>query len=54
MLTLALPGGGPDELAWLRETVDGVVSDRCANEGNRQPSVADMVPAALALLGQSP
>jgi len=51
VLTFAYPGGSPDEVAWLRETVAGVVTDRCANEGGRQPSVADMVPAVLALLG---
>ena len=51
VLTFACPGGSPDEIAWLRETVAGVVADRCANEGDRQPSVADMVPAALALMG---
>jgi hypothetical protein len=52
VLTFAYPGGTPDEILWLRETVTGVVADRCANEGGREPSVADMVPAALALLGR--
>jgi hypothetical protein len=51
VLTFAYPDGSPDDVAWLRETVGGVVADRCADEGNREPSVADMVPAALALLG---
>jgi len=51
VLTFAYPGGSPDEIAWLRETVAGVIGDRCANEGGREPGVADMVPAALALLG---
>ncbi len=51
VLTFARPGGSPQEIARLRETVTGMVADRCANEGNREPSVADMVPAALALLG---
>ncbi|MEA3338875.1 MAG: alkaline phosphatase family protein [Chloroflexota bacterium] len=51
VLTFARPGGAPDEIARLRETVRGVVADRCAGEGDREPSVADMVPAALALLG---
>ena len=51
VLTFAYPGGSPDEIAWLRETVAGVVADACANEGGREPSVADMVPTALALLG---
>jgi hypothetical protein len=54
VLTFACPGGSPGATAWLRDTVAGVVADRCANEGNRQPSVADFVPAALALLGLSP
>jgi len=51
VLTFAIPGGSPDEATWLRETVTGVAADRCANEGNRAPSVADMLPVALALLG---
>ena len=51
VLTFAYPGGSPDEIAWLRETVAGVVAHRCANEGSRAPSVADVVPVALALLG---
>jgi hypothetical protein len=50
VLAFAWPDGTPDQVAWLRETISGVVADRCANEGNRQPSVADMLPAALALL----
>jgi len=50
VLTFAYPGGSPGEVAWLRETVAGVVADRCANEGGRGPSVADMVPVALALM----
>jgi len=54
VLTFACPSGSPEQVAWLRETVAGVVADRCANEGNRQPSVADFAPAALALLGLSP
>jgi hypothetical protein len=51
VLTFALPDGSSDEIAWLRETVKGIVADRCANEGGREPSVADMVPAVLALFG---
>ncbi len=55
VLTFAYPGGSPDEIArdfivWLRKTVAGVVADRCANEGGREPSVADMLPAVLAVL----
>lgn len=50
VLTFAYPGGSPNEIAWLREVVNGVVADRCANEGGREPSVADMVPAVMALL----
>ncbi|MCK4315705.1 MAG: alkaline phosphatase family protein [Anaerolineae bacterium] len=53
VLTFAYPDGSPDEIGWLRETVTGVVTDRCANEGGREPSVADMVPIALVLLGLS-
>lgn len=51
VLTFAYPGGDDASAAWLRETVGGVIADRCANEGNRSASVVDMVPAALALLG---
>jgi hypothetical protein len=51
VLTFAQPGASADEVAWLKETVEGTVADRCANEGHRQPSVADLVPAALALMG---
>jgi hypothetical protein len=51
VLTFAIPGGSPDQAAWMQETISGIVADRCANEGNRQPSVADMLPAALALMG---
>ena len=54
VLTFAYPGGSPDEIAWLREMVSGVVADACANEGGREPSVADMMPAALAVLGPGP
>jgi len=50
VLTFAYPAGSPDEIAWLRETVSGVVAGACADDGGREPSVADMVPAALALL----
>jgi hypothetical protein len=51
VLTFAYPDSTPDEVKWLRETVASVVADRCVNEAQREPSVADMVPAALALLG---
>ena len=51
VLTFAYPDGSPDEVVWMRETVQGVVVDRCANEGRRQPSVADMMPALFALWG---
>lgn len=43
----------PDDIAWLRETITGVVADRCANEGGWEPSVADILLAVLALLGLS-
>jgi hypothetical protein len=51
VLTFAYPSGSPDEIAWLRETVAGVLADRRANEGGREPSVADMIPTVLVLLG---
>jgi hypothetical protein len=50
VLTFAYPDGSTDEIAWLRETVTGVIADRCASEGCREPSVADMAPVVLALL----
>jgi hypothetical protein len=37
--------------ASARETVIGVVADRCASEGCREPGVADMVPAVLMVMG---
>ncbi len=49
VLTFAWPDASADEITWLRETTEGVVADRCAGEGNRQPSVADMMPVALAV-----
>ncbi|MBN1810341.1 MAG: alkaline phosphatase family protein [Anaerolineae bacterium] len=51
VLTFAWPGASADEVAWLRETVVGVVAGRCARENSRQPSVADVVPAVSALMG---
>jgi hypothetical protein len=53
VLTFAYPGGSRDEIVWLRETVAGVIDDRCVNEAHREPSVADMVPAVLALLART-
>ncbi|MBN2005845.1 MAG: alkaline phosphatase family protein [Anaerolineae bacterium] len=50
VLTFALPGGQPEAVARLRATISGIVSDRCAQENGRCPSVADMVPAALAVM----
>jgi hypothetical protein len=50
VLTFGWPGASADAVTWLRETIEGVVDDRCAGEGDRQPSVADMMPAALALM----
>lgn len=51
VLTFAYPGASADEIAWLRETVTGVIADRCAN-ASRAPSVADLTPVALALMRQ--
>lgn len=50
VLTFALPGGQPETVARLRSTVSGVISDRCAQENGRSPSIADMAPAALAVM----
>jgi hypothetical protein len=51
VLTFAWPGASADDITWLRETVEGIVADRCADEGHRQPSVADVMPVALTLMG---
>jgi hypothetical protein len=51
VLTFCQPGGSPGRVARLRETVGGVVADRCANEGGREPGVADVVPAVQAVMG---
>lgn len=51
VLTFGYPGGDEDSITWLRETVRGVIVDRCTNEGSRRASVADMVPAVSALFG---
>ncbi len=53
VLLFALPDGTTRDIEWLRESVGGVIGDRCANEGRRQPSVADMTPAALTLMSGS-
>lgn len=51
LVVIDVDGLRRDEVKWLRETVASVVADRCANEAQREPNVADMVPAVLALLG---
>jgi hypothetical protein len=51
VLTFAYPGASGDTVRWMREMAEGVIADRCANEGHRAPSVADMTPVALKLLG---
>jgi hypothetical protein len=50
VLTFGYPGGDTESTTWLRETVNGVIADRRGNEGNRNASIADMVPVVLALL----
>ena len=52
VLTFAYPGGDRNAVAWLRDTVAGVIADRCANEGHRRASVADLVPAVRAIWRQ--
>jgi hypothetical protein len=49
VLTFALPSGSSAEVDWLHEGVDRVIGDRCAAEGDRQPSIADMAPVLRAL-----
>ncbi len=50
VLTFACPGGTAADVASLRQRIEGMVESRCAAEGGRQPSVADMTPIILALL----
>ena len=52
VFTLAYPGGGRDEIARLREVVTTEIADRCAIEGGRQPSVADLVPILMAFIAE--
>lgn len=54
VLTFALPGGDPSRITWMNETVQGTINDRTEAENNRQPSIADMVPALLQLLDVTP
>lgn len=51
VLVFAHPAGDADAVRHLRETVHGVIGDRCANEGARLPSIADLVPVVAALFG---
>lgn len=53
VFTLAYPGGSSDEIVHLRKVVTTEIADRCAAEGGRQPSVADLVPTLLALITSS-
>ncbi len=50
VLSFAMPGGDAETLVWLREIIAGVIAARCANEGNRCPSVADCASVIAALL----
>jgi hypothetical protein len=51
VLALGLPGASAEDAAALRERVQAAVAARCAREGGREPSVADLVPCLTALLG---
>ncbi|MBN1123160.1 MAG: alkaline phosphatase family protein [Anaerolineae bacterium] len=42
VLSFSLPTGSEDDIASLYDRVDSIIEVRCAAEGNRQPSVADM------------
>ncbi len=42
VLTFAVPSAAPVEVAELGEVIDRLIADRCAQEGGRMPSVADM------------
>lgn len=42
VLVFALPSASPQEMAVLSTEIDRLVTDRCAQEGGRMPSVADM------------
>lgn len=50
LLTFVYPYGDDQTIAWLREVVNSLVAERCAAEGQRRASVADLVPVARALL----
>ena len=50
ILTFALPSGEKTEIKRMRDTVQGTIADRTANEGQRQPSIADMVPSLMRML----
>ena len=50
VLTFAWPGASAAEMARLRQEVEERVAARCAAEGDRQPSVADMAPVVLGWL----
>lgn len=50
VLTFARPDAAAPEIASLREMTAGVIADRCAREGGREPSVAEMLPAVQVLM----
>lgn len=50
VLSFGWPTGTPAQIAALRETVQGVVADRCRVENNRRASIVDMVPVLRALM----
>jgi len=51
VLVLAYPGGNGESITHLHQTFERALRERCAAEGGRQPSVADMVPLVESLLG---
>lgn len=53
VLTFAYPEGDAADVQAMREGVEGVVRDRCADEGGREASIADMAPVIRALLSGS-
>jgi hypothetical protein len=49
VLTFAHPDGDAEDVRTLRDLAGGMIGDRCASEGNRQPSIADMAPVLRVL-----
>lgn len=51
VLTFAYPGADEAGGDWLHKTIHDQIADRCAAEGQRRPSIADLAPVVGTLLG---